>query len=343
MPDKNVQLPDGRVVAFPDSMADADIAAVIKKQLSASAGFAGGTLPAPSKIPPEMTGHPEEGLQKEDIPKHLKAAAEVLGSTVGADAVPVVRGLAGLLLRSLGAGAGAGAANVGAQAITTGQVNPEEALRTAGGFAGGEAIVGGAQALGETRAALRDLFFKPNAQLTDLGKAIVHPTDLPEMLVRRSLGVEAPAARAESVPISKSPNYDPAAYRAGAAMRSSLGGPKIEVSNNPFEGMTSSEKPIGTAELPKTAPSKPPIQLVKEFAAPEPSKIVTPESGPVPINRTLVSYPRNALVQMARAGHLDALRELLRNPGGIDVMEAVPNAKFLIEPNAPTNVYGGPK
>src|SRR6266446_9848334 len=33
MPDKNVQLPDGRVVAFPDSMADADISAVIKKQL----------------------------------------------------------------------------------------------------------------------------------------------------------------------------------------------------------------------------------------------------------------------------------------------------------------------
>src|SRR5437870_10912577 len=34
MPDKNVLLPDGRVVAFPDSMADADIAAVIKKDLA---------------------------------------------------------------------------------------------------------------------------------------------------------------------------------------------------------------------------------------------------------------------------------------------------------------------
>lgn len=34
MPDKNVQLPDGRVVSFPDSMADADISAVIKKQMT---------------------------------------------------------------------------------------------------------------------------------------------------------------------------------------------------------------------------------------------------------------------------------------------------------------------
>lgn len=37
MPDKNVQLPDGRVVSFPDSMADADISAVIKKQLPQTA------------------------------------------------------------------------------------------------------------------------------------------------------------------------------------------------------------------------------------------------------------------------------------------------------------------
>lgn len=36
MPDKNVQLPDGRVVAFPDSMSDADIAAAIKTHLSTS-------------------------------------------------------------------------------------------------------------------------------------------------------------------------------------------------------------------------------------------------------------------------------------------------------------------
>lgn len=32
MPDKNIQMPDGSVIAFPDSMADADISAVIKKQ-----------------------------------------------------------------------------------------------------------------------------------------------------------------------------------------------------------------------------------------------------------------------------------------------------------------------
>lgn len=37
MPDKVVQLPDGKVVSFPDSMADADISAVIKKQMAPSA------------------------------------------------------------------------------------------------------------------------------------------------------------------------------------------------------------------------------------------------------------------------------------------------------------------
>src|SRR6516165_5071573 len=34
MPDKNVQLPDGRIVAFPDSMSDDDIGNVIKGQLA---------------------------------------------------------------------------------------------------------------------------------------------------------------------------------------------------------------------------------------------------------------------------------------------------------------------
>lgn len=34
MPDKNVQLPDGRVVAFPDSMSDDDIGKVIKQQMA---------------------------------------------------------------------------------------------------------------------------------------------------------------------------------------------------------------------------------------------------------------------------------------------------------------------
>jgi len=38
MPDKNIQLPDGRVVAFPDSMADDDISSAIQKELSASSG-----------------------------------------------------------------------------------------------------------------------------------------------------------------------------------------------------------------------------------------------------------------------------------------------------------------
>lgn len=58
MPDKNVQLPDGRVVSFPDSMADADISAVIKKQM------------APDK--PQSTIGPRE----ETVPSHIPFAAQ---------------------------------------------------------------------------------------------------------------------------------------------------------------------------------------------------------------------------------------------------------------------------
>lgn len=83
--------------------------------------------------------------------------------------------------------------------------------------------------------------------------------------------------------------------------------------------------------------------FVSKFTAPEPSKIVTPESSAPPINKTLVSYPRLKLAAMARSGDLEALHELIRNPGEIDVASAVPNSSFLLETGRPTNIYGGPK
>lgn len=79
------------------------------------------------------------------------------------------------------------------------------------------------------------------------------------------------------------------------------------------------------------------------WAPPEPAKIVSPLSPAPPINKTLVSYDRQLLVHMARGGDLNALRELIRNPGGINVSEAVPNSKYLMEEGRPTNIYGGPE
>ena len=70
-------------------------------------------------------------------------------------------------------------------------------------------------------------------------------------------------------------------------------------------------------------------------------RIVDPNSPAPAINRTLVSYPRDVLAALARSGDVDALKELIRNPAGIDVNQAVPGWRYLIEPGQ-TRVYGGP-
>jgi hypothetical protein len=86
-----------------------------------------------------------------------------------------------------------------------------------------------------------------------------------------------------------------------------------------------------------------PMPFVSKFTEPVPSRIAEPNSAAPPINKTLVSYSRLRLVEMAKGGDLDALRELIRNPGGIDVKSAVPNSRYLIEANRPTAIYGGPQ
>ena len=257
--------------------------------------FPGTDIPRmPSKIPPSMLGHPEEGLQPEDIPKHAKAAAEVLGGMAGGEAFSALKGTVGVLMRILGTGAGAGTANAALQAATTGTVNPTEALQTGAGFAAGAAVGEAPGFLSEARTALRELFFTPEGKITPIGKALSHPLDAAsEFALRKVVGApEAPVApvKAESVPITRSPNYDPAAYRAGVAQR--------------------------------TTPPAP---------APTPSPIAEPGSPLPQTSRTLVSYPRTLLVEMAKHGDLEALRELIRNPGGIDWRAAVPNAKYMLE------------
>lgn len=87
MPDKNVQMPDGRVVAFPDSMADADIAAVIKKQMpppqpkelrpSFFAGVSGAPPTMTEMDPQQIAAYDERERQKivQGVPIVASAAA----------------------------------------------------------------------------------------------------------------------------------------------------------------------------------------------------------------------------------------------------------------------------
>lgn len=127
---------------------------------------------------------------------------------------------------------------------------------------------------------------------------------------RKVLGPDLPPGyetpEGQSVPIRQSPYFDPQAYKAGRQ-----GG----VQSNPFPQNSS--------------------------ASARPSIIQDPNSPPPAINRTYVSYDRGLLVQLARNGDRNALLELLRNPGGIDVSQAVPNSRYLLEQGAPANVYGG--
>jgi hypothetical protein len=91
------------------------------------------------------------------------------------------------------------------------------------------------------------------------------------------------------------------------------------------------------------SPNYPQLLAAKRAAMkpPEPSPIVEPNSPAPKINTTYVSYPRPLLVKMANMGNVDALKELVRNPGGVDVQSAVPNARYLMELDAPRQTYGG--
>lgn len=195
--------------------------------------------------------------------------------------------------------------------------------------------------------ALRDELnkMKPGVKATTaLGKLVGIP-ELADALIPDRPGAASLAER-RAIPITKSPNFDPAAFKSGAAERTTAPPEEIPQGKpSPFGNATASNSP----NLPTTPVSGfkalqvPDVKIVSKFEAPSQSVIASPLSPPPPVNKTLVSYDRNLLVHMARGGDLNALRELIRNPGGIDVASAVPNSKFLMETGRPTNIYGGPK
>src|SRR5882724_10057823 len=152
MPDKNVQLPDGRVVVFPDSMANADISAVIKKQLGApkTERAMQQTMGGPPMFVDVPVGKKEEfeAAGKASYSQGGKLGLEMVGGAVGGEAALGVRGLTGVVLRMLGAGAGAGVGDVAGQVASTGRtdVDLSEAAKTGLLFTlfqgGGEALSG---------------------------------------------------------------------------------------------------------------------------------------------------------------------------------------------------------
>lgn len=116
MPDKNVQLPDGRVVSFPDSMADADIAAVIKKQMAPAADptavetsgpFAG--IPVAAKPSEAMPGR--FGMHDQPNPESTLSTLPGVGGAVGG-------ALGGMPGAGLGGAAGESAAELIRMAAT---------------------------------------------------------------------------------------------------------------------------------------------------------------------------------------------------------------------------------
>jgi len=347
MPDKNVQLPDGRIVSFPDSMNDEDIAAVIKKQQNPQTERAmqfgpGGPMfvdvPKGEKAQFEAAG-------RKGLTEGGKVGTEMLGAAAGGEAAAGMRGLIGVIARMAGSGAGGAIGNVVGQGVTTGKVDPIEAIKTGGSFAAGqgvgEAFSGISSGIGQLRNYLGNLIYGESGQLTPLAKAIVHPTELTEMALRKAVpnpnaaAVEEAAILAKAgkpVPITKSPAFDPAAYRAGAATRAT---PKINTT--PFPGATSSstseadqlfqknfgkeykeagdlaewetgsrEGNLGAQQAAGWQTSAPTNlsglgqpQMVSKFKAPEPSKILSPESPPPHVEGSYWSFEQKELLRAA--------------------------------------------
>lgn len=138
MPDKVVQLPDGKVVSFPDSMADADIAAVIKKQMAPAATPAAHPL---SENASRTGFFAAKGGMATPPPEPTNAE-------LGKEAPYVAGGLASALTGGAGlpllARAGIGAAAAGGASALSGnhpqQIAEDAALAGAGPEVGGSVL-----------------------------------------------------------------------------------------------------------------------------------------------------------------------------------------------------------
>jgi hypothetical protein len=350
----------------------------------------------------EEQAHFEAG-KKEGI----KSGAETIGGVIGGESVPVIRGVVGALARVLGTGAGAGAGNIAGQEITSGTVDPIDTLKAAGkwgAFQGGGELLG---SIANLRSALTKfaytgkLLADGTPELSTTAKSILHPTEMPENILRAAVPppksvLEAQAAargeqfetefqkqyadftkakEAGAAKIAEMTKAEEAARQkdltdwaklqtqqgseASAAIRrqgildlqASKNVPQpsslpttATATNAPLQQQTTLPAPAaGSQSFTGAIPQGNLTPFVSKFTPQTPSRIVTPDNPAPPINRTLVSYDAPTLVKMAKGGDIDALTELIRNPRGVDVASAVPNSRYLLEANRPTNIYGGPQ
>jgi hypothetical protein len=151
-------------------------------------------VPVPPGGDPEQIKQQFESAGQKGYQQGAKTGLEMTGGTVGGEAAAGMRGVVGVLARMLGAGIGAGTGNVVGQAAGTGTVDPSETGKTAALYAGGQGI---AETVGAGLSSLRGLLSKlmytgeaaadGTPVLSKIGRAIVHPTELPENILRAAV------------------------------------------------------------------------------------------------------------------------------------------------------------
>lgn len=269
----------------------------------------------------------------------MKAAAETVGMVLGGESVPAMRGLVGVLVRMLGSGGGAAAGNVAGQLGTTGKVDPMEAVKTGGTVAalqaGGEGLFA---ALPAIKSSLSRLMYTSAGDLSPLARSIIHPTELPEIALRKFVP-EPPSYPGASQPSAEefyanrgkdlmSRGRQQAILDSRAridAARTASNAPQP----SPFGNATPTNAPIGNATLPQGNPTpfaQPDVQMVNKFEPPTPSKIVSPRSSVPSVRVTYESVPQKQLFNKMMNGDMDAVVEWQRR--GLPLPE---NVKYLLE------------
>ena len=274
----------------------------------------------------------------------VKTGAELESAGLAGEAVPALRGLLGVITRMGATGGGAAAGNVVGQVATTGTVNPKETAQTGGAFAGLEGI---GEAFSGLKGALSKLFYSGGVaadgtpELSKVGRAILHPTELPEAALRATVpppeeaiaAAKAQAGELNAKDLEAKMAEVEAARQKELAQWERLKNIDAQAKMNRGRQQTA----LDLVEAKKNAPSP------FEGAPSNPTgKIVSPDSPPPPINKTYVSYPADLLVKLAEGGDLNAWRELIRNPRGLDITQ-IKGYKFLMDAHVrPGRVYGGP-
>ena len=367
MPDKNVQAPDGSVIAFPDGMSDDDISAVMRKQYpnpsealtqqtNVAAGAAGIQNPGVSKPPIQPRG------MAGPVPAsmYLRARQEKEGKVapspqpLGIPLMPIAAGAASLprFLASMASGyAGSKGAQYGAQELGLSPAAQNWA-RDLGGLAAGSLpfLRSGAIA---ARDSLQQTGYTPEGNLSPGVNALLHPTTIPEFLFRKfvpqptefpSQGTGAPLPASSEfyeqrgAQLAKRPDELTQAVREGRAAklptRVKIPSPPEAASPSPFQGMQSTS-PQSVSSLPPLAANpaaapaqQPNVQMVSKFA-PQKSLIQDPDSPPPNVRVTYQSVPQNDLLRLVMGGDRQAILEWQRR--GLQLPD---NVGFMTEGGA---------